>query len=86
MLSEMAEFLQGALREIHHGGVCPTCAATLMGSTREDMVKATKELILHGVALAQVDWCTVCNQTRLVAYLRRTRPRSAGGEAQPQEW
>ena len=44
MLSAAGEFLRGALSGLN-AGLCPACAANMMGCMQEDMVKATKELI-----------------------------------------
>jgi hypothetical protein len=47
MVSAAAEFLLGSLSGLREG-LCPGCAATMMGCARDEMVKATKELILDG--------------------------------------
>ena len=75
MLSATAEFLLGSL-QASRGGLCPICAAKLMGCTREDMVKATKELILHGAALAYHAECSSCREMGVAAFLRPTSPQS----------
>ena len=72
MLSEAAEFLLGALYDLQEG-LCPTCAADMMGCTRDDMVKATKELIVDLKALAAVALCCSCQRVTPVARLRRPR-------------
>jgi hypothetical protein len=72
MLSEMAEFLLESLYGVHQQ-VCPTCAAKMMGCTREEMVKATKELILNGLVLAENGICSACQDAGPVARLRRPR-------------
>ena len=72
MLSETAEFLLGALYGLRDG-LCPACAANMKGCTREEMVKATKELILHGAALAESAACSACQHVGAVARLRQPR-------------
>jgi hypothetical protein len=72
MLSAAGEFLRGALSGLN-AGLCPACAANMMGCMREDMVKATKELISHGLALAELAVCDACQKPTLVARLRSPR-------------
>lgn len=72
MLSAGAEFLLGTLHGLHDV-ICPSCAATMMGCMREDMVKATKELIGHGLALAGSATCSACKRVQFVARLRLSR-------------
>jgi CRP-like cAMP-binding protein len=72
MLSEAAEFLQGSLYGLHQQ-VCPTCAAKMLGCTREEMVKAIKELILNGLVLAENGICSACQDAVLVTRLRQPR-------------
>jgi len=69
MLSQAAEFLHGALYGLHTG-LCPTCAAKMMSSTHEEMVMATKELILNGLVLAEDGLCDSCHDLTSVARLR----------------
>ena len=75
VLSETAEFLLGSLYGAHQQ-VCPTCAAKMMGCTREEMVKAIKELILNGLVLAENGICSACQDAGPVARLRQSRFRN----------
>ena len=72
MLSEAAEFLLGALYDLQEG-LCPACAANMMGCTREDMVKATKELIVDLKVFAGMAFCSSCQRVTPVARLRQPR-------------
>src|SRR5262245_22918873 len=56
MLSEAAEFLLAALLPLHQG-ICVDCAARSMERSYEESLKATKELIANGYALAGLDTC-----------------------------
>ena len=73
LLSREAEFLLGSLYGLRVEGLCLACAAKMMGSTREEMVKATKELILHGSVLAGHAICSACRHVGPVARLRQPR-------------
>jgi hypothetical protein len=75
VLSETAEFLLGSLYGAHQQ-VCPTCVAKMMGCTREEMVKAIKELILNGLVLAENGICSACQDAGPVARLRQPRFRN----------
>ena len=75
MLSAEAEFLFGSLHGLR-AGVCPDCAASMMGCTRDEMVKATKELILDGSVLAENAECSACTHVGVVARLRQPRIRN----------
>jgi hypothetical protein len=71
MISEAAELLLGALEPLRVG-VCVDCAATkVLFMSRETSVKATKELISTGHALAAIADCDMCDRTRPVTRLRR---------------
>jgi len=72
MPSEAAEFLLGSLHGLREG-LCPDCAAWMMGCTRDEMVKATKELILDGSVLADSGVCASCQLVGTVARLRLPR-------------
>ena len=72
MLSEAAEFLLGSLRGLRDG-LCPRCAANMKGCMREDMVKATKELISHGSVKAGIALCVTCQKVTPVARLLQPR-------------
>ena len=72
MLSAAGEFLLGALHGLQQG-LCPACPAKMMGCTREEMVKAIKEPILHGSAKAEIAPCITCQKVTPVARLRRPR-------------
>ena len=69
MLSEAAEFLMAALAPLHEG-VCVDCAARALECSREESLKATKELIANGYALAWIEPCALCDRTRPVTRLR----------------
>src|SRR5215470_15246393 len=72
MVSAAAEFLLGSLYGLREG-LCPECAATMMGCARDEMVKATKELILDGSVLAENAVCASCRCVGPVARLRQPR-------------
>ena len=72
MPSAAAEFLLGSLNGLREG-LCPDCAASMMGCTRDEMVKATKELILDGSVLAENAVCASCRCVEPVARLRQPR-------------
>jgi len=72
MHSAAAEFLLGSLSGLREG-LCPDCAARMMDCTRDDMVKATKELILDGSVLAESAACSACTRVAVVARLRLPR-------------
>ena len=78
MLSEPGELL---LRDLSffRGGMCVDCSAGLMGCTREISLKATKELILNGYALAEQGRCRLCARDQLITLLRDSRPSRSGG-------
>ena len=70
LLSEAAEFLAGALWSVPTG-LCIPCAADMLRCTREEALKATKELILNGLALGQLGDCSQCQKRELVTQLRQ---------------
>lgn len=72
MVSAAAEFLLGSLHGLREG-LCPECAAKMMGCERDEMVKATKELILDGSVLAENAVCASCRCVGPVARLRQPR-------------
>jgi hypothetical protein len=69
MLSEAAEFLIAALAPLHQG-ICVDCGARVLERSREESLKATKELIANGYALAGLDACALCDEVKLVTRLR----------------
>jgi hypothetical protein len=69
MLSEAAEFLIAALAPLHQG-ICVDCGARVLERSREESLKATKELIANGYALAGFDACALCDEVKLVTRLR----------------
>ena len=48
-----------------------------MERSYEESLKATKELIANGYALAGLDTCALCNNLKLATWLRRQRPHGA---------
>jgi len=70
MLSEAAEFLLAALAPLRQG-ICVACAARSMERSYEESLKATKELIANGYALARLETCALCNDDKPVTLLRR---------------
>ena len=76
MLSEAAEFLVGALAHLHQG-ICVECGVWLLERSREESLKATKELIATGYALAVVGVCALCNNQKLTTLLRHRSTRRA---------
>src|SRR5262245_42519725 len=78
MLSEAGELLFRAL-SVFRKGMCADCAATLMTCTREISLKATRELILNGSALAEYGACRFCSSDQLITRLRDSRPTRSGG-------
>ena len=72
MLSEAADFLLAALLPLHQG-ICVDCAARSMERSYEESLKASKELIANGYALAGLDTCALCNNLKLATRLRRQR-------------
>ena len=77
MVSEAGELLLRAL-SFYRGGMCVDCSATLMTCTREISLKATKELILNGLALAKPGRCRLCTRDQLITCLRDSRPIPSG--------
>ena len=72
ILSETAEFLLGALYGLQTR-LCPDCAGKMKGCELHEMVKATKELILHGAVLVDSALCSACQRVGMVARLRQPR-------------
>jgi len=73
MISEAAELLLGALTPLRVG-VCINCAATkVLFTSRENSVRATKELISTGDALADIGECDMCARRMLLTRLRHPR-------------
>ena len=72
MLWEPAEFLLAALAPLHQG-ICVDCGARAMERSAEESLKATKELIANGYALAGLDACALCDEVTLVTRLRLPR-------------
>ena len=71
MPSEAADFLLAALWPLR-GGICVDCAATkVLMRSRDDSLKATKELILNGSALAILGTCDMCYGHGLLTRVRR---------------
>jgi len=73
MLSESGEFLLAALAPLHQG-VCVDCAARALECSREESLKAAKELIANGYAHAWVESCALCNREKPVTRLRPVPP------------
>jgi hypothetical protein len=72
MLSEAAEFLLAAFAPSPRG-ICVDCGARALERSREESLKATKELIANGYALAGLDACALCDEVTLVTRLRLPR-------------
>jgi hypothetical protein len=72
MLSAAGEFLLGALYGPRQR-LCPACAAAMRGCAQEDMLKASKELISHGLATAENAQCGVCQQVTPIVRRRQSR-------------
>ncbi len=75
MLSEAGEHLLGLISALR-AGICVPCSAQMMERTREDALKATKlkatkQLILNGKALATHARCDICASWQPVTVLRR---------------
>src|SRR5262245_17909126 len=79
MLSEAAEFLLAALAPLRDG-ICVDCAAHALEVSPEVSLKATKELIASGYALASLDICALCALRKMVTRLRAPL-RHRGGAA-----
>ena len=69
LLSEAAELLMSALVPLRRG-VCVDCGARVLERSREESLKATKELIANGCALAGFDACEFCKQVEPLTRLR----------------
>jgi FixJ family two-component response regulator len=69
MLSEAAELLMSALAPLHQG-ICVDCGARVLERSREESLKATKELIANGYAFAGFDACEVCKEVAPITRLR----------------
>ena len=69
MLSEAADFLVGALTHLHQG-ICVECGASLLERSREESLRATKELITNGYALGVFGVCALCDEKKLTTLLR----------------
>jgi hypothetical protein len=69
MLSEAAEFLLAAFGPLRQG-ICVNCGARALERSAEESLKATKELIANGYALAGFDACALCDEMTLVTRLR----------------
>jgi hypothetical protein len=69
MLSEAAEFLFAAFAPLPQG-ICVDCGARALERSREESLKATKELIANGYALAGYDACALCHEVTLVTRFR----------------
>ena len=69
-LSEQARLLLGLLKPVR-GGLCINCVADSLPCSPEESLKATKELISNGLALAEQDPCSRCWKAQPVTCLRR---------------
>jgi CheY-like chemotaxis protein len=69
-LSEHARLLLGLLKPVR-GSVCTKCVADALSCSPEESLKATKELISNGLALAHQGPCARCSEVRPVTRLRR---------------
>jgi len=54
-------------------GMCVECGAQRRGCSREQSLKATKELIANGLALTELDHCAVCHRRTPLIRLRHMR-------------
>ena len=70
LLSVAGEQLLGMLWALHNG-ICVSFSERMMERTREEALKATRELILNGKALAREAVCDICASPQLVTVLRR---------------
>jgi|SRR5438067_4563303 len=71
-LSEHGSLLLGWLNPVS-GGLCTNCVADALSCSREESLKATKELISNGLAVAERGPCALCLEVRPLTHRRRSR-------------
>jgi len=71
-VSEHGRLLLGLLNPLD-GGLCTKCVADALECSPEESLKATKNLISNGLALAKQDLCARCGEVQPVTRLRPSR-------------